>query len=98
MAVPRRLNCWEFRNCGREHGGLMVDVLGECPVANAMKFDGHNGGVAAGRACWIIPNSGCRSSMNNINSSRNCHECEFYRRVISEEKEDIQGALHSVPV
>jgi hypothetical protein len=95
-APRRRLNCWEYRNCGREHGGLMVTALGECPVSSAMKLDGQNGGVAAGRACWLIPASACAPIDAAVGGTRKCHECEFYRRVMNEEQGKAQGAYHSV--
>jgi len=72
--VSRKLNCWEFKNCGREKGGLMVNSIGECPVASAMQYDGMNSGVAAGRVC------------------------EFYRRVVHEEADNVQCAFQSVLV
>ena len=97
MTAPRRrLNCWEYRNCGREHGGLMVATWGECPVSSAMKLDGQNGGVAAGRACWLVTNSSCTPIDAGSCLVRNCHECEFYRRVMNEEQGKAQGAFHSV--
>jgi hypothetical protein len=97
MPAPRRrLNCWEYRNCGREKGGLMVALLGECPVAAAMKYDGHNGGIAAGRSCWLVPESECQALGTSAAGNRNCHECEFYRRVMNEEAGKAQGAYHSV--
>jgi hypothetical protein len=96
-ATLRRLNCWQYNNCGREQGGVMAPLLGVCPVASSMKHDGLNGGVAAGRACWLIPNSGCRETNSTESPRRSCHECKFYIRVMSEEKEDLKGALHSVP-
>ncbi len=97
MPSPRRLNCWEYHNCGREQGGLMVPMLGLCPAASSMKHDGLNGGVAAGRSCWLVPNAGCRATAQPDGSVRSCHECSFYRRVVTEEKDQTVGALHSVP-
>lgn len=84
--MTRKLNCWEFRNCGREKGGLMVDILGECPAATSMKYDGHNDGVAAGRACWMVPRTGCRLYGAGSRSVQ-CHNCDFYRRVVFEQAE-----------
>lgn len=75
----------------------MAPILGVCPVATSMKHDGLNGGVAAGRSCWLVPNAGCRQTSCLEGTSLSCHECKFYRRVLSEEKAKVQGALHSVP-
>ncbi len=81
----KKLNCWEFKNCGREQGGLLADTLGECPVSTSMKFDGLNNGVGAGRACWLIPNSACAKNRLN-NTGRSCFDCPFYKRVKFEEE------------
>jgi hypothetical protein len=91
--VPRKLNCWEFKNCGREPGGLMTGVLGECPVASAMKHDGINHGRAAGRICWKVRNSSAGRVDLSDNDCSSCHECAFYRRVIYEEKENVQSPM-----
>ena len=84
MCRPK-LNCWEFKNCGREKGGLLADTLGVCPVALTMKHDGVHGGIAAGRVCWQVRNSS-RCKINLIDSEASaCHECAFYLRVQHEE-------------
>ncbi len=48
-----KLNCWEFRNCGMEPGGIFSGIKGECPIPKMMKYDGANGGAGAGRTCWM---------------------------------------------
>jgi len=88
--AEQKLNCWEFKNCGREKGGLMVDTLGECPVASAMHCDGLNDGVAAGRACWTIVGRRNRLESTGAIAANPCHNCEFYRRVIHEEKKEAR--------
>ena len=85
-----KLNCWEYKNCGREKGGLMVGVLGECPVATAMQCDGMNEGIAAGRVCWTLKNSGNRLAECGHGMGHPCHTCEFYRRVVHEEADRAQ--------
>ena len=87
--MERKLNCWEFKNCGREKGGLMVSVLGECPVSAAMGFDGTNGGLAGGRACWMVRESN-RLARAQVCPGASCHACEFYRRVIHEERSAVK--------
>ncbi len=81
------LNCWEYKNCGREKNGLMVDKLGECPVSTSYKHDGLNNGQGAGRICWRIPKTACHTHGRKI--VNNCYECEFYRRVAFEEEQDL---------
>lgn len=96
MDNQRKLNCWEFKNCGREKNGLLSDVLGECPVAAALRLDGTNGGQAAGRACWTVSPDGCPGS--GIGGQRiRCHECDFYRRVVFEEEEGVAGKFSQLP-
>ena len=96
--MSRKLNCWEYKNCGREKGGLMVPILGECPVASAMRFDGVNEGQAGGRACWVAAKSSNRLAAAQIGSRSNnkCHNCEFYRRVLHEEADMVQFRYESV--
>ena len=88
--MSRRLNCWEYRNCGMEPGGIFSEIYGTCPVALNMKFDGVNGGRGAGRICWKV--------MNRISSKdpficrhnrQSCIHCDFYRRVNSEEESTV---------
>jgi hypothetical protein len=86
--MKSKLNCWEYRKCGREKGGLMVDILGECPVASAMKFDGRNDGIAAGRACWMVSGGGCAIRLRHDRSNC-CLNCEFYQRVMFEQEENV---------
>ncbi len=90
-----KLNCWEFMNCGREKGGVMAEILGECPVPTSFQFDGCNNGKGAGRVCWMIPNSGCRVKSGKCNSTHKCHECEFYRRVLFD-REDAMEHCYSL--
>ena len=88
--MSAKLNCWQFMNCGCEKDGLLVDLNGECPVSTAMKFDGLNGGIGAGRACWMIPDSMCQLNQASQGHRCQCHSCEFYRRVVFEENEKVR--------
>ena len=92
--MSKKLNCWEYFNCGREKGGLMVPILGECSVASEMKYDGMNDGQAAGRACWMVhKGSGCTAS--GCTGSR-CYECQFYNRVLFEQEDTTVFKFASV--
>jgi hypothetical protein len=42
----KRLNCWEFKKCGREPGGHKVEELGVCPATTDKEFNGVNKGAA----------------------------------------------------
>jgi len=81
-----KINCWQFMNCGREPGGIMVDLLGECPVATALKYDGLNDGRGAGRSCWMVCSSGDPASYRIGCGRSRCHTCDFYRRVVFEQE------------
>jgi hypothetical protein len=91
----RKLNCWEFHNCGREKGGLMTDRLGECPVSTTMNFDGANDGVAGGRICWKVPKTQNRLATSVLCSGSKCQFCEFYRRVQHEKKTATKRRIKS---
>lgn len=82
------MNCWEYKKCGREPGGINTETLGECPAAVAEKFNGVHGGTNAGRACWVVAGSYCCG--NNCRGSfvqhvRCCLDCDFYKSVRMEE-------------
>ncbi len=49
----KKINCWEFKKCGREQGGEHAHDLGVCPSAIEKKLDGVHNGMNAGRACWL---------------------------------------------
>ncbi len=88
-----KLNCWEFKNCGREKGGLLADTLGECPVATSMKHDGMNEGKAGGRVCWMVAAKDIGGRLPISCRGGSCHQCDFYRRVNHEQAEKFQGRL-----
>jgi hypothetical protein len=67
----------------------MTGQFGVCPVARALRLDGLNGGVAAGRACWMVGTDNSRGASGG-GRPLPCHACEFYRRVLFEEQNDAQ--------
>ncbi|MBD3402113.1 hypothetical protein GF420_04405 [candidate division GN15 bacterium] len=84
--MSRKLNCWEFRDCGRERNGVLADVKGVCPVALALEYDGMNDGQAGGRVCWMIRRCPVTASAFPPGErTSDCHLCTFYRRVAHEE-------------
>jgi len=94
--MTSKINCWQFKNCGREPGGVLADILGACPVASSMKFDGLNDGIGAGRACWMVPDSACRESGSHLPRVDPCHACDFYKRVLFEQDEKTRFRFTSV--
>lgn len=93
--MGKKLNCWEYNNCGREKGGLMAHTLGECPVSSMMKYDGLNSGIGAGRACWMVHDTKCSNRLKNFFK---CHECQFYKRVVHEEAEKATFKFTSIEI
>jgi hypothetical protein len=80
-------NCWEDRNCGREKGGINVTEMGECPAYVDNNFTGFNDGEGAGRYCWRVAGTFCGGEVQGEMASKiiNCIDCEFFKRVKSEE-------------
>lgn len=74
----------------------MAASLGECAVASAMQYDGVNDGKAAGRACWIVRKSGVSLDCPGLYSRADCHQCEFYLRVMHEQEGQAERKYSSV--
>lgn len=87
-------NCWEFKECGREPGGRLVEAMGVCPAATFGAADGFLGGTNGGRACCFITGTMCDDVLQGTyrDKSKNCWECEFYRTLRHE-----HGAEFSMP-
>jgi len=75
-----KINCWEFKKCGREPGGENTERLGVCPVTHETDLDGVNDGKNAGRACWVV------ISDFYYKDPKECYECDFYKLVMEERK------------
>jgi hypothetical protein len=89
ISSKEKLNCWEYRQCGREPGGRIYKILGGCPAATETRTDGVNGGVNGGRICWAIAGTkgtGNRScSLTFSEKITDCVLCDFYQKVFREE-------------
>ena len=85
--LVKKLNCWEFKKCGREPGGLNVDELGVCPAAVMKKADGIHDGKDGGRYCWTVAGTFCLGKIQGTfaQKTRDCYQCDFYLRVLKEE-------------
>lgn len=92
--MTQKLNCWEFKNCGREPGGALADQMGICPTALEMKRDGDNGGRAAGRVCWTVPLDNDGEQSLKCCTDKACLSCHFYKRVQFEEQFDKEIQNH----
>ncbi len=82
-----KLNCWEFKKCGREPRGAKVAELGMCPAAVEVRTNNMNSGTNGGRACWAITGTLCGGKIQGTFAAKlaNCLQCEFYQLVGREE-------------
>lgn len=82
----KKLNCWEFKKCGREPGGARND-LGVCAAAVQAELNGTHGGWHAGRACWVVAGTLCGGQPQGTFAQKyhRCEKCDFYQMVKKEE-------------
>lgn len=66
----KKLNCWEFKNCGRQPGGFAEKKAGVCPAAVSDECDGMNSGQAAGRFCWSIAGTSCSYEVSGTTATK----------------------------
>lgn len=100
-SVTRKLNCWEYKKCGRGPGGKNVKELGVCPAARETRADGINDGKNGGRVCWAIAGTLCDGKLQGTYASKLgfCLVCDFCQLVLREEKtrflqhRDVLGKL-----
>jgi len=90
-----RVNCWEFKNCGREPGGINAQELGVCPAAELEKYEGVNSGRKAGRVCWALVGTLCGGQVQGVFAKKvaTCKACEFYEYVLEQEGKDFRHML-----
>lgn len=86
-------NCWEFKKCGREIGGINAAKDGVCPAATFETADGFCGGKNGGRACAYIMGTLCSADVCKIDDimekQRICAECDFYKLL----KQEHDGSM-----
>ena len=83
-----KMNCWEFKKCGRQPGGHKAADLGVCPVTVHQDLHGAHDGMNAGRACWVIAGSLCGGKIQGtyVQKLTNCWRCDFMNTVKKEEE------------
>lgn len=88
-----KLNCWEYKGCGREPAGEHVADLGVCPASITTKTDGTNDGDNGGRACWAVTGTLCDGVVNGSFAAKigNCMDCDFYKIVLCEEGDHFES-------
>jgi hypothetical protein len=91
----KKMNCWEFKKCGREPGGAREKHNGVCPAAVEKKLDGVHGGKNAGRACWVVAGTMCGGQIQGTFAKKysNCKTCDFYLKVKNEESPEFQLSI-----
>lgn len=87
-----KLNCWEFKKCGREPGGDKVTELGICPATIEERTEGVHEGRYAGRSCWVVAGTFCEGKIQGTSASKidTCMNCDFYKLILDEEKLNFQ--------
>ena len=86
-----KLNCWEYKKCGREPNGANVAELGVCPATIEIRANGMNGGINGGRVCWSVAGTLCEGMVQGTYASKLgfCLKCDFCRLVLEEEQTQI---------
>ncbi len=80
-------NCWEYKLCGREEGGINSEELGVCPASSSKDFEGRNSGENGGRYCWRLAGTFCGGKIQGTMARKimNCIECEVLQKIKEEE-------------
>lgn len=94
-SVRMKKNCWEFKRCGRQLGGLKSVELGVCPASTEEGLEGVHGGTNGGRACWVVAGTLCGGEVQGTyaKKSHNCRVCNFYKLVEEEEGDKVIGTF-----
>jgi hypothetical protein len=82
-----KINCWEFKKCGREPRGKNATLLGVCPAATDGRLNGVHEGFNGGRSCWVIAGTLCGGEVQGTFGMKyeDCKQCDFYKMVRIEE-------------
>jgi hypothetical protein len=64
--MKQPVNCWEFKNCGRQPGGEKVKELGLCPATTEESNNGINQGMNSGRICWAVAGTCCGGKVQGL--------------------------------
>ena len=82
-----KLNCWEYKKCGRQTGGEKAKECGICIAVTQKITDGVNNGKNGGRCCWAVAGTLCGGPVQGTFAAKldKCFDCEFYWYVNSEE-------------
>jgi hypothetical protein len=86
-----KINCWEFKKCGRQPGGGRTEELGICPAAAGSNADGLHGGRNGGRVCWALAGTLCGGEIKGTFARKagDCLRCDFFADVQKEEGREL---------
>ncbi|MBC8413317.1 MAG: hypothetical protein ISR96_08940 [Nitrospira sp.] len=99
-----KINCWEFKNCGREPEGKRAAELGICPASEDNSAIGINSGIYAGRICWVVAGTFCGGYVEGDSARKmsSCLACDFFLMVKEEESNNFTMItdchLHNISV
>ncbi len=90
----KKLNCWEFKQCGREKGGANVVELGVCPASTETVLAGVHDGENSGRACWVMEGTLCAAEVQGsfLEKFKRCIDCNFFHEVEAQEGRALKNA------
>lgn len=85
-----KLNCWEYKKCGRHVGGENVKEQGICLASTQKSTNGANNGKFGGRCCWAVAGTFCGGTVQGTFAAKldKCFDCDFYWIVSREEGKD----------
>lgn len=87
--MEKKLNCWEYKNCGREGTDDIFQEMETCYAAMDEPTNKINNGKNGGRACWVVAGTFSRGELQCDHAKKldSCLECDFYNLVKKEEGE-----------
>jgi hypothetical protein len=90
-----KMNCWEFKKCGRQIGGEKVKEQGVCIAAQEMRVNGVNGGKNGGRCCYALAGTLCGGKVQGsfVSKVSNCVQCDVYQTITKEEGKNIKKTM-----
>jgi hypothetical protein len=92
-SAARKLNCWEYKECGRGPGSEQI-----CPAVTEIKADGVNHGINGGRVCWAIAGTLCGGRQQGTHAVKleTCLHCDFCQFVLREEQAEPCDGLREL--
>lgn len=94
------MQCWEYKNCGREPGGDRVSELGTCPAPISEIHNGINNGENGGRICWAVSGTMCGDRIEGTFAQKcgTCLCCDFMKLVRKEEGDKVRIFINDIAV